>query len=172
MTTDGGVPDRAARAFADHRAFEREDDRFVATTTPFDNAVRVNETDGRTLRYRVRVRVPMLSTAVAGEAVAPVVEDGWFETFERRLEDASMATRIDVPEPAVTRDGGEAIVDIAFEHGAPERAVEAAKALIEYVEGTYLEGIIPGYEYDSPVADLLAQARHSGNGDDRGPMPL
>ncbi|HET7324617.1 MAG TPA: DUF5813 family protein, partial [Halococcus sp.] len=65
------------------------------------------------------------------------------------------------------------VIECAFIHDNPTRAAEAAKALIEYVEGTYVEGIVPGYSYLPPVADLLSRARQHGEGEgESGAMPL
>ncbi|MEF8975818.1 MAG: DUF5813 family protein, partial [Halapricum sp.] len=43
---------------------------------------------------------------------------------------------------------------------------------VEYVEGTYVEGAVPGYDYEPPVADLLNQAQSGGSQGDRGGTPL
>ncbi|MFC7158105.1 DUF5813 family protein [Halomarina halobia] len=63
-----------------------------------------------------------------------------------------------------------------FEFEDAERAPDVAKALAEYAEGTYVEGIVPGYTYRPPVSELLARAQQSGGGGDGGdaggPMPL
>jgi ATP phosphoribosyltransferase len=44
-------------------------------------------------------------------------------------------------------------------------AADIAKAFVEYVEGTYVEGVIPGYEYADPVAGLRQRARQTGEAD-------
>jgi hypothetical protein len=158
-----------SEAFAAHDAYERDDEGFSLTTTPFDGRVEIEDS-----RYRVRVAVPTLDGATE-ETVDNVVEDGWFETLTLRLADAPGATRadIDVPEPTVERAEGTVVVEFAFVHGDPTRAAEAAKALIEYVEGTYVEGVVPGYSYQPPVADLLSRAREHGDGEgESGTMPL
>lgn len=168
------LPDRAVRAFDAHGAFERNGAAFELTTTPFASTVTAAETDEQALRYRVRIRVPTLSAATEGP-VAGVVEEGWFETFELRLEDAPMAVRDELTvDLDVEVDGDELVVRIEFEHGNADYGARATKALCEYVEGTYVEGIVPGYEYRPPVADLLASARRNSGGSDteRGPMPL
>ena len=36
--------------------------------------------------------------------------------------------------------------------------------MIDFVEGTYVQGVIPGYEYTEPVSDLLSAARQQGGG--------
>jgi hypothetical protein len=158
-------------AFATHDAYERDGEWYELTTTPFD-ARAAPASDG----YRVQVIVPTLDGATE-EPVEDVLEDGWFETFRLRLDDADGATRADVsvPEPTVERDDGLAVVEFAFDHEEPRVAVETAKVLAEYVEGTYVEGIVPGFSYLPPVAGLLARARTQGDSEgegDRGPMPL
>ena len=152
------VPDRFVRAFEAHDAFERAgSEAFGLTTTRLDARVTAAETDDWELRYTLTVRAPMLSTAVVGEAVGPAVEDGWFDTYELRLEDATGAVR----------HGFE------FEWGNADRAPDIAKAIAEYAEGTYVEGVVPGYEYGPPVSDLLSSARQSDEGEgSSGPMPL
>jgi hypothetical protein len=156
-------------AFATHDAYEPDDDGYVLTTTPFDGRVTVE--DGT---YRATAMMPTLDAA-AEESVDEVVEEGWFETLSLRLGDAAGATRADVevPEPTVERRGGGVVVEWSFTHDDSARAAEAAKALVEYAEGTYVEGIVPGYSYQSPVADLIANARTQGDGEgESGPMPL
>jgi hypothetical protein len=156
-------------AFATHDAYEPADDGYALTTTVFDGRVVVDGDE-----YRVSVTMPTLDAA-AEESVDEVVEDGWFETLSLRLEDAEGATRadIEVPNPTVERRGEEVVAEWIVPFGDMKRAAEAAKTLIEYAEGTYVEGIVPGYSYRSPVADLIANARTEGDGEDeRGPMPL
>ena len=64
------------------------------------------------------------------------------------------------------------MVELAFETkrgpSALARAVEDAAALVEYVEGTYVQGVIPGYEYGDPVAGLLDRARGAAEGRSEG----
>jgi len=168
------LPDRAGRAFDAHAAFERTDGWFDLSTTAFDARVTAAATDDGALRYTLEVRAPTLQSATADDVGASVAE-GWFETYERRLEDAPMAVRHDVAlaEQRVFEEAGDAVAVFTFEWGTADRAPAIAKALAEYVEGTYMEGIVPGYEYVPPVADLLADARQSGGGDGGGgPMPL
>ena len=77
-----------------------------------------------------------------------------------------MATRsdIDLETFDVERDGEDVYVTYGFEWDDPGRAADIAKTLVEYVEGTYVEGVIPGYEYESPVADLLDRASQGEGG--------
>lgn len=169
------LPERAVRSFEAHDAFERDGEWFTLTTTAFDARVTAAETDEWALRYTLEVRAPTLQAATADD-VGDSVAAGWFETYDRRLEDAPMAVRHDVElaKRRVFEEAGDAVAVFVFEWGNADQAPAIAKALAEYVEGTYVEGIVPGYEYEPPVADLLADARRSG-GDDAGaggPMPL
>lgn len=168
------LPERAVRAFETHDAYERDCEWFAVTTTAFDARVTAEETEGWALRYTLEVRAPTLESATADE-VGPTVAEGWFDTYDRRLEDAPMAVRHDVElaEQRVFEEAGDAVAVFGFEWGNADQAPDIAKAIAEYVEGTYMEGIVPGYEYVPPVSDMLSDARQSG-GDDGGggPMPL
>ncbi|MFC6733609.1 MULTISPECIES: DUF5813 family protein [unclassified Haladaptatus] len=163
MTDD--VPDRAVRAFDEHADFTADGSRFVSTATEFDAHVTVSETDDWDLHYLVTVHAPLLSS-VTEDDVHEVVEDGWFETFELRLEDApgAVVQNIELGEFEVRRSGGDAIVTFGFEYGNAGNAPEIAHALIDYVEGTYMEGVIPGYTYLPPVADMVSRAHQSSGG--------
>jgi hypothetical protein len=155
----------AERSLADHAAFEEREEAYAVTTTPFDATVRVDAA-GKALFYEVSVTVPTLDATVADEEVAPVVQEGWFETFERRIEHPGSATRVDPGSPLVTLDleSGAVHVEIGFETTAPARGTEDAKALVDFVEGTYVQGIVPGYEYRDPVAGLIQQAEDRSDG--------
>jgi hypothetical protein len=172
---ESDLPDRARRAFEASDAFERDGRWFVATTTKFEGRVTARETDGRAIAYTLEVRAPMLSTAIEG-TVGSAVEDGWFDTYDLRLEDAGMALRQDLAfdERRVFEEAGDAVAVFAFAWDDADHVPGMAKAIIEYVEGTYMEGIVPGYEYRPPVSELLARARTDADddGDGGGPMPL
>lgn len=159
------VPERARRAFETHDDFAVDGSRFVSTATEFSASVTVSETDEWDLYYLVTVRAPLLS-AVTEDEVHKVVEDGWFETFELRLEDApgAVVQDIELDEFAVTQEGANAVVTFGFAYGNAGTAPEAAHALIDYVEGTYMEGVIPGYSYLPPVADMVSRANQSTDG--------
>ena len=166
------LPDRAVRAFEGHEAFERDGRWFDVTTTRFGGRVTAEETDEWDIAYTLEVRAPMLSTATEGQ-VGRAVEDGWFDTYELRLEDAGMAVRQDVEfdDRRLVQEAGDAVAVFEFEWGNADHVPDMAKAMTEYVEGTYMEGIVPGYEYLPPVSELLSRAR-SGEGGGSGPMPL
>jgi len=150
---------RAARAFRDHEMFAGTDgDRFEATTTAFDAVVEAVENEGR-IDYAVEIRVPSLSAAVDGD-VAAVVEEGWVETLELRVADADGVVRGDHDlDPTVRLTDTEVIVEVSFTDINERRGVEDAAAVVNYVEGTYVQGIIPGYDYTGPVAQLVDRAQ-------------
>ncbi|WP_135665587.1 DUF5813 family protein [Halorhabdus rudnickae] len=168
------LPQAVVSAFDDHEAFEPAEEGYNVTTTVFDATVTATEADDFGYRFTVTVRAPMLREAVEAEVVGPAVEEGWFETYERRLEDATMATRsqVDLEEYDVTDENGQAEATFVFEYGDAERGTEIAKTIVEFVEGTYVEGVVPGYDYGSPVADLLHQAKTAGSDAERGGTPL
>ncbi|RLM51122.1 DUF5813 family protein [Halorubrum sp. Atlit-28R] len=158
------LPDRVRRAFAAHGSFEREGDAWVSTTTAFDGRVRAEPAAEGRIAFAVTVRVPTLS-AVTADEVADVVEDGWADTFERRAVDVGGVTRTDREfDPVVEREGDEITVAYEFVDVNERRGVDDAGALIDFVEGTYVQGVIPGYEYTAPVSDLLSAARQQGGG--------
>lgn len=157
------LPDRARRALRDHDSFEeRDESTYEWTATAFDGRVDVGEDDGE-ITFDVTVRVPMLADVTA-DSVAPVVEDGWYETFELRVKDVGSVTKkeheFDVD---VTREGTSAVVRTSFSDINERRGVEDAGAIVDYVEGTYVQGIIPGYEYTDPVASLINRATDAAN---------
>jgi hypothetical protein len=153
--------DSAERPFRRHPDFERtDDDAFAVTATPFENTTVADEN-----AYRVTVRTPTIDAVVAGEAVADVVADGWFETLERRLDDAhAIAETDDAAPPEIRREDETVSVVVEFVREDPAGAPEDAKAIVDYVEGTWVQGIIPGYDYREPAASLLERA--TGNYDD------
>lgn len=143
---------------SEHAAFERVETGHELTTTPFETVVGTSNGDGETT-YRVVVRAPTLDAVVEGETVAEVVEEGWLDTLTLRLDDPTQVTsgreNVDVE---VTKEGREVRVEMVFSSANPERAAENAKALAEFVEGTWMQGLIPGYEYDEPAASLMERA--------------
>lgn len=162
--------DRARRAFRDHGSFEQVDETtYESTTTAFDGRVEVSPAEDGRLRFDVTVRVPMLD-AVTADEVAPIVEEGWYETFELRVKDIYGVTRKEHElEPEVAERGREAVVEASFEDINERRGVDDAGAVINYVEGTYVQGIIPGYDYVEPVTNILSQAQRNAGGSDAQP---
>ncbi|WP_202932580.1 DUF5813 family protein [Halorussus salinus] len=152
------------RAFREHPDFEKTGEgEFETPQKAFPGVVTASEEaagdDAR--RYEVEVRTPMLDAVVEGEEVAAVVEDGWFETLELRLDDAHTVASADAEPPEVEREGEEVVVTAALETADPDRAAEDALAIVEYVEGTWVQGIIPGYDYTGPAASLRERARQN-----------
>jgi hypothetical protein len=122
----------------------------------------IQEAPDGAVGYRVRFEAPTLA-AVAADEVAPVVDDGWFDTFRRRVADVGAVTRADHDlAPSVTRAGETVSVTVAYDDLDPTRAADDAAAFVDFLEGTYLQGVVPGYEYDDPVASLLHEARQRG----------
>ncbi len=158
------LPSRLRRAFGDHTAFEQDtDSHFTSTATTFEGSVEVSETDG-TFVFTVESRVPLLDT-VTEEDVADVVEDGWYETFELRAQDIGGIFRTDRElSPTVTRHTETVAVEATFEDINPRRGVDDAAAVIDYIEGTFVQGVIPGYTYTDPVDGILQRARDTAGG--------
>lgn len=162
------LPGRVRRAFRDHDAFEADDDEttYRATATPFEGVVAAEPVDDGHVRFDVTVRIPMLDE-VTEDAVAPVVEEGWYETFERRVVDVGgVFERERDIEPVVqetTHDGVRiAEVRAVLEDVDPRRGVNDAAAVVDFVEGTFVQGIIPGYDYTEPVTGIISKARQAG----------
>lgn len=158
------LPSRVRRAFRDHGSFEAIDDAtWTSRTTAFDGEVTAETNEDGTTRFDVTVTVPRLQAATADE-VADVVANGWFETFELRVSDIGGVARGDHEfDPTVTRNGEEIVSEFSLSDINERRGVDDAGAVIDFVEGTYVQGIIPGYEYVDPVDSLLSKARQQGN---------
>ena len=150
----------ALEAFEAHDAFERTADGFSVTTTTFDATATASD-QRTTNRYTLVVGVPTLAAATASE-VGDAVASDWLRTLRRRLEDAPQTTRADVELEGFEVEKSDETVQIeyTFEWSDPKRGVEITKAFAEFVEGTYVEGIIAGYEYEPPVSSLLSGASH------------
>ncbi|WP_232686377.1 DUF5813 family protein [Halobacterium zhouii] len=152
----------AEAAFEDHRHFERTDDGFAPTTNDFEATVALRDD-----AVSVTVTLPTLDAATT-EPVADVVEDGWYETFERRVEDApGVAIADDVAAPDVERGTDEVTVETRVS-GDDDTAADDALALVNYVEGTWFQGIIPGYDYVEEVQAMREQAATQAEGDGQG----
>ena len=129
MTDD--LSERAVRTFRRHDAFERDGDEFRVTTT-FDGRVTAAETDDRALSYSLTVRAPTLLAATEEkEEVGEAVEAGWYDTYERRLEDAPMAVRFDFNLEAlgVTKEDDEVVAVFEFRWHNADQAPDIAKAM-------------------------------------------
>ncbi|THE66796.1 hypothetical protein D8Y22_01365 [Salinadaptatus halalkaliphilus] len=174
--TDAERPSAVERELERHDAFEPADDTYRLTTTVFDAAVDVTPADGaRDGEFAVTVTLPTLDNAVAGERVATAVEDGWYETLKRRLADIfTVAQTTTHDNPTVSRDDDTVTVRLEYTARDAGEGVADAKTLVEFVEGTYAQGIIPGYEYRGPAGTLLENAQQRGEqaDGDAGGMPM
>ncbi|WP_313694069.1 DUF5813 family protein [Halorarum halobium] len=164
------LPGRVGRALRDHDAFVDDPDEHGAdevpnTSTPFDASVAVAEREDGRVEFDVTVGVPTID-AVAEEHVADVVADGWYETFERRIHDVGDVTAAGHElSPSVVREDGVVVVSAAFADLNERRSVNDAAAVVDFVEGTYVQGVIPGYEYGEPVTSLIGRARAAAGSD-------
>jgi hypothetical protein len=158
------MADHPESAFISHDSFESDADEYRITTTAFETTASVSD-DSNTPLYTVEVTVPTLQSATEDD-VGPTVAADWLETFERRLEAAPKATRSAVELEAfdVTASDETVTIRYGYHWETPRTAVDIAKTFAEYVEGTYVEGVIPGYEYTGQVAALLGDASQSGDG--------
>ncbi|MFB6110085.1 MAG: DUF5813 family protein [Halodesulfurarchaeum sp.] len=146
-----------AAAFRSRAEFrERESGGFDLESTDFESRVRIE--DGPVLVQEL----PTLDATVVGETVAAVVEEGWEETFRRRARDVDRVLDSPDAEPEITRDGDTLRVRIELPSDQAE-APEAALAAANYVEGTWVEGIVPGYDYDERVRAIRDRARETGD---------
>jgi len=168
--SESDAAERARRAAGTNESLvQRDDGGYTVTTTVFDGSVEVG-TDGNAAALTVTATVPMLDAAT-DDAVAPVVEEGWFDTFELRVADVDGAIRGDDAAVSVRQVGDEAVVTAEVRDLDAARAVADAVAVVEFVEGTYVEGIIPGYEYTGPVTRLIQRAADAAGGS-KGGTPL
>jgi hypothetical protein len=165
------MPEPVRRALDRHDAFSPSDDGFSLDTTVFETVVTATPAEGkRDGRFLVTVSMPSLDAAVAGETVHEIVEEGWFETLSLRLEDTfDVATTSSFEEPRVEHHGDEVRVELEYTSWNAREGVEDAKATAEFVEGTYAQGIIPGYEYHGPAAMLLENAVQNADNGTSGP---
>jgi hypothetical protein len=165
------VPESVREAAADREVFEPQSAGYNVRTTAFSGRVTAAPASDWATRFRVTVDVPTLDSVVDG-GVGPAVADGWLDTLERRLADAPQSTRARVDIEAFTVEADDETVTVVyeFEFGDAGTGLDVAKTFVEYVEGTYVEGVVPGYDYGPPVADLLSEASQ-GDGE-RGGTPL
>ncbi len=165
--SESDAAERARRAAGTNESLvTRDDGGYTVTTTAFDGRIEI-DTDENAVALAVTATVPMLDAAT-DDAVAPVVEEGWFETFELRVADVDGAIRGDDAEVSVRQVGDEAVVTAELRDLDATRAVADAVAVVEFVEGTYVEGIIPGYEYTGPVTQLIQRAADAAGGSEGG----
>lgn len=112
----------------------------------------------------VTVELPTLSAVVVDESVAEVVEDGWFETLERRLDGVVDVTPATVSAPTIERHVDSVVVTVEVTPRSGS-VVDDVVAVVNFIEGTWVGGIIPGYEYVDRVAALRDSAAEMGGSD-------
>lgn len=152
MTENGVAAFRAAPSYQ-----EQETGVFEVRRLDFEGTVTVSEGTVRLVQ-----EVPTLDSTVENETVAPVVEAGWEDTFERRVEDVTNLVSALTGEPEVTKAGGLLRVTMTFE-GKPSALPEAVRNAANYVESTWVEGIIPGFEYNEQVQAIRDRATETAN---------
>ncbi|MFW6384495.1 MAG: DUF5813 family protein [Halodesulfurarchaeum sp.] len=135
---------------------ERSPDTFELRGLDFEGRVIVR--DGTPI---LQQELPTLDGAVVGETVAAVVEEGWLETFRRRVTDVTGATGHEIGDPAVEQQGQTVEVRIPIKAGA--KGPEAARHAATFVEATWVEGIVPGYEYEPRVQAIRDRAHSTGD---------
>jgi len=160
----GDLPADVATAFEDHGSLTVSDGTGAVTTTVFNTSVTADARDDTTT-YTVTVTMPTIDSATSG-TVGDAVAADWLRTLRRRLGDAPKATRtvVDLDSFGVETGENTVHVEYVFGHRSPATAANIVTAFAEFVEGTYVEGVIPGYEYEPPVAGLLAQASQGEKG--------
>lgn len=178
---DDTLPAPARRAFEGHDAFDPRPDpgTYDCVTTPFEveATAESHENEGRDARFRLRVTVPALA-AVTEEEVGPAVAEGWFDSLERHLVDAATVAEVEpTTGPTVERVDDRIELTVAFPAWSASAGIDDVKTIVEYIEGTYVQSVIPGYTYQSPVTGLLAaagtRAGEDNDGDPRrGGTPL
>lgn len=158
-------PDEMAIVLADADAVNRTEAGYRITATAFEGTLEVTGSEVPGWTVTLSVRVPSLDS-VTTDRVTPAVETDWLRTLQRRLEDAPMATRRSVTLDAFSVEPTDGHVDIeyTYTHDSAQGAVDIASTFAEYVEGTYVETVIPGYEYEPPVSDLLSDATDGEKG--------
>ena len=153
--------ERIDARFTTHSEFEEGDERYVVQSTPFEITVTFSVETGDSIEYLVEATVPSLDAVIVEESISDSLLEGWAEPFERRLRDVEQAwsSMSDVIVEC-DWDRDEFIASFRFSRVSDAPApTDDIVALVGYLEGTYLQGIIPGYEYSEPVSGMLEQAR-------------
>lgn len=154
----------ATDAFEAHDAFEAvEEDAFEVTEADFEATVHVDAGE-----RRIVCDVPTLDAVVEGETVGDSLEAGWFDTLARRLEHPGGVTRGPAPELASIEEVEGTVTVWMHQSGSAAPAADAL-AVVNFVEGTWFEGIVPGYDYREDVAAMRNRATETGGGE---PTPL
>ncbi|MFB6106881.1 MAG: DUF5813 family protein [Halobacteriaceae archaeon] len=135
----------------------RGDGTFAVTTAEFEAVARPTG-EG----CRVVCDLPSLDAAVAGESVGDAVREGWFETLQLRLGDVEgLADRAEVGAPTVRREGTSVVVETTV-RGPADAVAAAVTTVVGFVEGTWFQGVVPGYDYVPAVAAMRERAHRQG----------
>lgn len=147
-----------AETLRSHPEFsEAKPDEFVVDGLDFDGTVHIE--DGAT---RLKLELPTLDAVVEGETVAEVVQTGWAETFEARAVDVTNLSSVPQTEPAIHAGADRIEVTMTVEGDEsidPDGLIHAAN----FVESVWVEGIIPGYDYEKRVQAIRERAAETGN---------
>lgn len=159
------TPESVARILDENEFFEPAGDGYQITSSTFDSILRTEEITEESQRYTLTVHVPSLDSAT-GDDVGTAVSTDWLRTLQVRLRDAPKSTRREVHmvSNTVHWEEDQVRIEYAFQCESPETAADIAKAFAEFVEGTYVETVIPGYEYEPPVSTLLSRASQGEKG--------
>ena len=136
---------------------ERDEGVFDVDRLDFDAELRVGENTATLVQ-----ELPTLDATVVSETVAPVVAEGWQETFERRVEDVTNLVSALTADPEVWTEAERLRVRMTVAD-TPENLPEAVRNAANYVEATWVEGIIPGYEYEPRVQAIRDRASETAN---------
>lgn len=150
-------------AFTRHGGFAVGPSGIRVETSPFRATVEI-ESGSATVSYTVSIEMPTLAAVVEGESVGDVVHEGWAETLARRIREAHhAASEIENASYDISWDREEVTAHITIRRpSAAHPPTDAIVSLVQYVEGTYLQGVIPGYDYGPPVDEMLSAARQRG----------
>ena len=148
-------------ALKQHPAIEPTDGAYTVATAALDNELAVAYGE-----LVVTVTMPDLAAVVRDDDPAPVVVEGWFDALERHLRDGDGVVTTEAAADPVVAHGATAVEVTYRLTGDDADALAAdAKALVDFVVGTYLQSAIPGYDYDEPMRSLLGRARRRGRSD-------
>lgn len=154
-------------AFERDSDFESTTEGYRITSSPFTVLARFEPGESDTIEFVAEARLPSLEAAVADESISDALLEGWAEPMERRLADVEQATALSGVRVECRWDRQEFVATFRFRRPATAPApTDELRALAGYVEGTYLQGTIPGYSYRAPVDDLLETARERAGVED------
>lgn len=140
-------------------AFERTDAGFSVDTATFDARVVAGAES-----VSVTVILPTIDAVVEGESVADVVADGWYETLVRRLDGVTAVSQATVADPVIDRLAEEIVVEVDVDP-RPGHVAADVLAVVNFIEGTWVGGIIPGYDYVDRIQALRTAAAQQGGSD-------